>query len=156
MGFSVAYSSPPMSEIEENTGYVQSYLETDEEQLTRLLKGMSGVEVNIYFRTDSAEIEWRERQKIHNVAKAMWVYPMMNVSLGGHADRRGSDGYNDKLTQKRIAAVNEVFKAVLSKKYNSKRFYTHGYGKQQALHKPGDEEGMSFDRRVSILVLIQQ
>ncbi len=156
MGCSVAYSSPPMSEIEENTGYVQSYLETNEENLTRLLRGMSGIEVNIYFRTDSAEIEWRERQKIINVAKAMWVYPMMNVSLGGHADSRGPEGYNDKLTQKRIAAVAEVFKSLLSKKYNSKRFNTHGYGKQQALHKPGDEEGMSLDRRVSILLLIQQ
>ncbi len=156
MGCSVAYSSTPMSEIEKNSGYVQSYLESNEEQLTKLLRGLSGIEVNIYFRTDSAEIEQRERQKIFNVTKAMWVYPMMNISLGGHADSRGSDDYNDKLTQKRIAAVNEVFKAVLSKKYNSKRFNTHGYGKQLATHEPGDEEGMSFDRRVSILLLIQR
>lgn len=151
----VAYPAPPLSELEKNTDYVEAYLKAPEIKLTRLLRGMTGIEVNIYFRTDSTEIDWRSREQIANVAKAMWVYPMLSVSLGGHADSRGSEAYNTKLTQRRVAAVHKVFKDLLSRKYNPKRFNTHGYGEHIASYKQNDKEGMSFDRRVSILLLIQ-
>lgn len=151
----VLFSAPPISEIEKNTAYVASYMDSNEEKLTNLLKGMSGIEVNIYFKTNSADINWREKQKILNVTKAMWVYPMLNVSLGGHADSRGSDSYNQGLTKKRIEAVNKIIMDVLGKKYDSRRINKVAYGKQQARVKPSDDEGMSLDRRVIILLLIQ-
>jgi len=150
-----SYPQTPMSEIEQNTAYVASFVESNEEQLTKLLRGMSGIEVNIYFRTNSADINWLEKQKIINVAKAMWVYPMLNVSLGGHADRRGPNGYNKILTETRIEAVNKIIRDILGKKYDPSRLYKVAYGEQLASQKSSDTEAMSLDRRVSILLLIQ-
>lgn len=155
---SVAYSSQPLSFLETTKRYVQSYIESNEvneEQLTKLLRGMTRIQVNIYFRTDSAEVEWRERQLILNVINTMWIYPMINISLGGYADSRGSDDYNMKLVKKRIAAVKQIFKGVLGKEYNPKRFYEVAYGKQSDSHETSDEEGMSLDRRVTIVLLVQ-
>jgi len=151
-----ANTEMPVSEIEQNTVYVASFVESNEEQLTKLLRGMSGLEVNIYFRTNSADINWAEKQKIINVVKAMWVYPMLNVSLGGHADQRGAKGYNKILTEKRIEAVSKIIRDILGKKYDSSRLNKFAYGKQLALEKSSDTEGMSLDRRVSILLLIQR
>lgn len=150
-----ANSSQWLSDIEKNTKHVEEYMVSNEQQLTSLLRGITGIEVNVYFRSNSTVIESSERQKILNVAKAMWVYPMLNVSLGGHADARGSKEYNQSLTEKRVATVKNLIESVLSNKYRAERVYTNSYGTQLASHKKNDLEGMALDRRVSILLLIQ-
>jgi outer membrane protein OmpA-like peptidoglycan-associated protein len=143
------------SELEQNIESVQSYLQGPEQRLTRLLRGFTGIEVNIYFRTNSSEIDRINRERIYNVAKTMLVYPMLNISLGGHTDNRGSNSYNKTLSQRRIDAVMKVFRDALGRNYDAKRFYSNAYGKQIAAYRPDDKEGMFYDRRVSILLLVQ-
>jgi hypothetical protein len=88
MVFSVVCSAQPLSELEKNTNYVNSYLENNGIQETRLLRDMTGIEVNVYFRTNSAKLDPRERAKIINVTRAMWIFPMLNVSLGACGQAR--------------------------------------------------------------------
>jgi len=155
------YASPPIGELGKNIEYVKSFLENSnhedpENHLTSLLRGMSGIEVSIYFRTDSAEIDKRGREQIYTLAKAMWVYPMVNFSLSGRTDSRGSKEYNIGLAEKRVAAVQEVFKDALAREgYDPKRFYPLARGESFALAEVHDEEGMSLDRRVIIRLLVQ-
>ena len=149
-----AFADPWKSELEVNTDFIQSMSGNPDINLNKILRGMSGLELNIYFRSDSAELDYQARQQIANVARIMWVYPMVSASLGFHTDIRGAAEYNRKLAQKRLDAVHNLLRDLLSSNYHSRRFNTHAYGESYSPHHQHDIEGMSFDRRVSILLLV--
>jgi len=77
----------------------------------------------------------------------------------GHADRIGTDAYNQKLSEKRAAAVKEY---LVSKGLEANRVYTEGKGKKQPVTKAGECKGakskkviacLQPDRRVEIEVI---
>ena len=77
----------------------------------------------------------------------------------GHADRIGSEAYNQKLSEKRAAAVKAY---LVSKGIEANRVYTEGKGKKQPVTKAGDCKGaksakviacLQPDRRVDIEVI---
>ena len=155
------YSSPLPFELQKNIDYVQTYLENSdhedsERHLTSLLRGMTGIEVSIYFRTNSATVDKRSRTQIYDIAKTVLVYPMVNLSISGRTDSRGTETYNLQLAEKRVDAVLDVFKDALApNNYDPKRFYPLARGESFATSKPNDKEGMSLERRVIIRLLVQ-
>jgi OOP family OmpA-OmpF porin len=77
----------------------------------------------------------------------------------GHADRFGTDKYNQKLSEKRAEAVKAY---LVSKGMEPNRVYTEGKGKKQPVTKPGQCKGpkskkviacLQPDRRVDIEVI---
>ena len=77
----------------------------------------------------------------------------------GHADRFGTDAYNQKLSEKRAEAVKAY---LVGKGVEPNRVYTEGKGKKQPVTKPGDCKGpkstkvvacLQPDRRVDIEVI---
>jgi OOP family OmpA-OmpF porin len=77
----------------------------------------------------------------------------------GHADRLGSDGYNQKLSEKRAEAVKAY---VVGKGIEPNRVYTEGKGEKQPVTKPDQCKGgkskktidcLQPDRRVEIEVI---
>ena len=77
----------------------------------------------------------------------------------GHADRIGSAAYNQKLSEKRAAAVKDY---VVSKGIPANRVYTEGKGSKQPVTKPGQCKGpksakviacLQPDRRVDIEII---
>ncbi len=77
----------------------------------------------------------------------------------GHADRIGTDAYNQKLSERRAAAVKEY---LVSKGMEANRVYTEGKGKKQPVTKPDQCKGpkskkvidcLQPDRRVEIEVI---
>lgn len=77
----------------------------------------------------------------------------------GHADRFGSDKYNQTLSEKRAASVKEY---LVSKGLEPNRVYTEGKGKKQPVTKPDQCKGakskqvvacLQPDRRVEIEVI---
>ena len=77
----------------------------------------------------------------------------------GHADRLGSTAYNQKLSERRAAAVKDY---LVSKGIPANRVYTEGKGKTQPVTKPDDCRGprsqkviacLQPDRRVDIEII---
>jgi OmpA-OmpF porin, OOP family len=77
----------------------------------------------------------------------------------GHADRIGADAYNQKLSERRAAAVKEY---LISKGMEANRVYTEGKGKKQPVTKADQCKGskskkvidcLQPDRRVEIEVI---
>jgi len=127
-------------------------------QLTSLIKGMRGIQVSIYFKTNSAEVNKQGKSQIYDISKAMWVYPdpAVRFQLVAYTDVRGSKQYNLKLSQKRLESVLEVFKNALGNdRYDAERFYTGTNGESRAKYAQDDEEGMFFDRKVTITLFVQ-
>jgi outer membrane protein OmpA-like peptidoglycan-associated protein len=63
---------------------------------------------NVTFDLDKADIRQEERDKIKAVADFMEKNPRLEVGLAGHADPRGSDPHNLKLSDQRTKTVTEA------------------------------------------------
>lgn len=66
---------------------------------------------NIIFAFDKADLRPSESDKIKAVADFLRENPRLEVGLAGHADPRGSDAYNTKLSAQRTKAVTEALVA---------------------------------------------
>jgi OOP family OmpA-OmpF porin len=92
------------------------------------------------------------------VSKAKAIKLEVIIAVG-HADRIGTDAYNQKLSEKRAAAVKEY---LVGKGIEANRVYTEGKGKKQPVTKADQCKGgkskkvidcLQPDRRVDIEVI---
>ncbi len=74
----------------------------------------------------------------------------LNVEVGGHADERGSDSYNEDLAERRAARVRDM---LLEAGVAKERLSVSSYGESQPLNAGHDEEAWSTNRRVEIKIL---
>lgn len=105
------------------------------------------VDMTIYFRTDSADIEPAEADRIQQLAELLDNYPDIRVHLSGFADRRGNADYNRDLSQRRAESVQA---ALQQAGLADERIHVAAYGQSQARAAAGDIEAYIFDRRVGI------
>jgi len=88
----------------------------------------------IQFDYNSAKIKQESMPIIEAVAATLKGHPEFTlVEVQGHADERGDDAYNLKLTQDR---VNSVMNAMTSKGIDAKRLRAKGFGEYCALDNP--------------------
>jgi outer membrane protein OmpA-like peptidoglycan-associated protein len=73
-------------------------------------------------------------------------YPTMKVQIDGHTDSKGTDAYNQKLSEKRAKAVMDY----LVKKVGiaADRLKAVGYGESKPAYSNDTEEGRAKNRRV--------
>jgi outer membrane protein OmpA-like peptidoglycan-associated protein len=152
----LAQTGAPLTEYEELKQTVRPYLEKNQRDVQQILRGLTGLEVTIYFRTDSAVIDRFSALQIYNVAKIMALYPMVRIRIEGFTDVRGSKVYNKALSERRVEAVKRVlFQA--ERGLDPGRIYSHGYGGEwTAQYKRGDPEGMFYERRVTIGFIVHR
>jgi outer membrane protein OmpA-like peptidoglycan-associated protein len=107
----------------------------------------AGVSLDVFFRTGSAEPEPEFRARVKRLAAFLRDFPEIRLDIEGHADRRGTGKYNQRLSERRAAAV----RALLAEAgLPAERMRIHAYGERQATAAEGDSEGYPWDRRVSI------
>ena len=99
------------------------------------------------------------KAKIDEVAAKANSLVLEVVIAVGHADRIGSASYNQKLSEKRAAAVKDY---MVSKGIPANRVYTEGKGSKQPMTKAGECKGpksqkviacLQPDRRVDIEII---
>lgn len=76
--------------------------------------------------------------------------PDLKVRIEGHCDIRGSDEYNQKLSERRAKTVYNYF---ASKGIDKSRMSTIGYGRSKPLVPNTTEENMYKNRRVEIKIV---
>lgn len=97
------------------------------------------------FASDSAELSSEYIAKIDEVAKVLVQNSEYKVLLEGHTDATGSEAYNQKLSEKRAAAVAaELIKMGVSQD----RIKTIGYGELSPVATNKTKEGRAENRRV--------
>jgi OOP family OmpA-OmpF porin len=99
------------------------------------------------------------KKKLDDVAAKSTSLVLEVVIAVGHADRIGGAAYNQKLSEKRAAAVKDY---LVSKGIPANRVYTEGKGSKQPVTKAGDCKGpksakviacLQPDRRVDIEII---
>lgn len=105
----------------------------------------------IYFETDSAEIQRRSGPIVDAVAATLIGNPQITkIEIQGHADERGDDGYNLRLTSDRAAAVLD---ALMHRGVDPQRMRSAGYGERCPLQEGHDEAAWEKNRRVEFKIL---
>ncbi len=105
----------------------------------------------IYFETDSAVIQRRSYPIIDAVAATLNGNPQITrVEVQGHADERGADDYNIRLTRDRAASVVE---AVVQRGVSRERLRSAGYGERCPVDPRSNREAWERNRRVEFKIL---
>ena len=86
---------------------------------------------NIHFDFDKAEILPEAEKTLDKVVNIMKEYPTLEIEIGSHADARGPDQYNQKLSERRAAATLEY---IVSQGIDRERLSAQGYGESRPLN----------------------
>ncbi len=105
----------------------------------------------IYFETDSAEIQQRSYPIIDAVAATLIGNPQITkIEIQGHADERGNDDYNLRLTRDRAAAVLE---AIVQRGVDRRRMRSGGYGERCPIEDAHTASAWEKNRRVEFKII---
>jgi OmpA family/Bacterial Ig-like domain len=74
----------------------------------------------------------------------------VKIEIAGHADERGSDGYNEDLAERRASAVRDM---IVAAGVDTSRLTVASYGESQPLDTTLTEEGWAKNRRVEIKIV---
>jgi OOP family OmpA-OmpF porin len=114
------------------------------------------VAADALFDFDKATLRPAGKQKLDEVVAKSKQIKLEVIIAVGHTDRFGSDAYNQKLSEKRAAAVKTY---LVSKGIEANRVYTEGKGEKNPVTKPDQCPGakskkviecLQPDRRVDI------
>ena len=111
------------------------------------------VELDVKFDFDKAAVKQDSYGDIKNLADFMKQYPQTTTVVEGHTDSVGTDAYNQKLSERRAAAVRNVL--VDQYGVEADRVNSVGYGESRPVADNATEAGRAINRRVEAEVEAQ-
>ena len=106
---------------------------------------------DVYFATNSAVIDPESKELLRTLGVAVLkANPDLRVRVDGHTDSRGTDAYNQQLSQRRAAAVRQFF---IEEGIDGKRLESKGFGESQPAAPNDSPENMRLNRRVEFTPL---
>ena len=109
---------------------------------TIVLKG-----VNFQFNKDTLTLN--AKNILNDVAAALDARKDIKVEIDGHTDSKGSDAYNQKLSERRAASVKRY---LISRGVAADRMSSKGFGESQPIADNNTDEGREINRRVELKV----
>jgi outer membrane protein OmpA-like peptidoglycan-associated protein len=114
-----------------------------------------GYLLHIYYDFDQAFIRDESNPELNKLLKLLNDNPNYIIELSSHTDARGSNGYNNRLSQRRAEAV---VRWLVSKGVERDRLVPRGYGESIATNKcvnnvPCSEREHQMNRRTEFRVL---
>jgi len=99
----------------------------------------------LYFDYDKSDIKPAGHSKLQEVIMVLEKNPDLKVEIQGHTDSRGSDAYNQKLSERR---AHSVLNYLINAGIDARRLTARGYGESMPA-APNDSAGnMAKNRRV--------
>lgn len=103
----------------------------------------------ILFGFDRSDLSASAEKNLNNLADVLKENPDTNIEIQGHTDSKGSDSYNEGLSQRRASAVSNYLK---TRGVGGGRITTKGYGESAPVASNDTEEGRAQNRRVNFLI----
>ena len=110
-------------------------------------------EDGILYPYDSDVIMQNGRVNLQKLAASLEKYPKTDVLIVGHTDARGSDSYNEGLSQRRAASAANYLAA---QGIARSRIRTEGRGEVEPIASNDTDEGRQLNRRVEIAIFASE
>jgi len=143
-------------------GAIGNYQDRQERALRERMAG-TGVDVvrqgdnitlnmpeNITFGFDRSDLQPQFYPVLDNVAATLREYNQTIVEIAGHTDSKGTDAYNQALSERRAASVGNY---LMSKGLMRDRFILVGAGESRPIASNDTEAGRAQNRRVEITLV---
>jgi outer membrane protein OmpA-like peptidoglycan-associated protein len=104
---------------------------------------------NILFDFDKSAIRSDETSKVAEIAAYLKQNPTTRLGIDGHTDPRGTDPYNQNLSERRVNTINE---AIVAAGIPANRIHTGAFGESQLKCHESTEACWQSDRRVEVLI----
>jgi len=103
----------------------------------------------VLFRSAQSTLLPSAQTKLNQVAKALLAVRARNLIVEGHADSRGSESYNQGLSQRRADAVRDY---LVQQGCPADRIQSRGKGESSPIADNASAEGRANNRRVEIII----
>ena len=143
-------------------GAIGNYMDKQEASMRQEMANVDGASVqrnmdmlavtfksDVLFPYDSYALKPGSYDEMARVAKVLNQYPQTNIIVAGHTDSKGSEEYNQKLSERRAESVKN---ALAGMGVNPSRINTIGYGKSKPVADNSTEVGRQMNRRVEIVI----
>jgi len=141
------------------TGY---YMDTQEARLRKQLRN-SGVSVqrdgdninlimpgNITFPSNSGDLKADFYEVLDSVGLVLNEFDKTMIVVAGYTDSKGSDSYNQQLSEKRANSVAAYLK---TRNVKPVRFEVIGFGEKNPVASNATDEGRAMNRRVELSLI---
>jgi len=105
---------------------------------------------NIFYATDSYELENRSIAELTKLITFLNNNPEVRIEISGHTDNVGSDEYNLNLSENR---AKSVYKYLISNGIEESRLTYKGYGETEPVSTNETKQGRADNRRTEIKIL---
>ncbi len=103
----------------------------------------------VHFPFDEDELTSTAKQKLNELSETLKPLPKLKLQVRGHTDSRGSESYNQRLSERRA----KVVKQYLEEKGTPNELVPVGYGESLPIGDNNTDEGRQQNRRVDFEVL---
>ena len=138
---------------------VGKYMDKQAEELERDLEGATverigeGIKITfdsgILFGFDSSSLTATSKQNITQLAETLNKYEDTEILIEGHTDNKGSEEYNQSLSERRAESVGDL---LVSMGVAGTRITQVGYGEMQPIADNETDYGRSQNRRVEVAI----
>jgi OOP family OmpA-OmpF porin len=108
------------------------------------------VTLKINFDFDKSNIKPQYHQELADFAAFMKQYPGVAVEIDGHTDSKGSDAYNQKLSERRAASVRDYL--ITKFGMNASLLSAVGFGEVKPVASNDTEAGRAENRRIEAVL----
>jgi outer membrane protein OmpA-like peptidoglycan-associated protein len=103
----------------------------------------------VLFGFDRSDLTDAAKTNLNKLTNVLQKYPETNIEVIGHTDSKGTDEYNQNLSDRRARAVASYLK---NQQVASSRLSTKGMGESDPIASNDTEEGRSQNRRVEFVI----
>ena len=107
----------------------------------------------VLFGYDQSDLSTQAQASLNKLATVLQKYPDTNIEILGHTDDRGTDEYNQGLSQRRAVSSANYLKA---NGINASRITTKGMGESDPKATNATDEGRTENHRVEFVITANQ
>ncbi len=119
-------------------------------EMKPIVVGSTIVLKNVFFDYNKSTLKSESFLELDRVVKLLTDNPSMRIELSGHTDNRGTDEYNQKLSEDRAKSCVEY---LTSKGIAPSRLEFKGYGEAKPINPNNTEEGWAENRRTEFKII---
>ncbi len=103
----------------------------------------------VLFAFDKSDLSGESQTSLDKLVKVLNAYPDTDIELQGHTDSKGTEAYNQTLSEKRATSV---FGYLVGKGIPESRLTVVGFGETAPKYTNDTDEGRALNRRVEFLI----